>query len=1580
MNTKIKSIISQSAFITFLLINFCSFAQTIQTTQKPEVIIPVEVYEQMKESRTLKEGVNYMPIKSQNFSSNIQIVEDNSNVTGSGINERSAGRAVNACSCLATIDASFSVAEFTNGTSPDYRNDDGTTAAKALPFTFCMYGTNYTSFYINNNGNITFGSGYTPFTSTGFPSTAAVMVAPFWADVDTRNAASGLVYYKIMPTYVIVQWKQVGYYNQQVDKLNTFQCIITDGTDPIVPNANNVAFCYGSMNWTTGSASGGTNGFGGTAATVGVNKGDGVNFAQIGRFNQTGATFNGTTTPSGVNWLSNQSFYLNTCTSTNIPPIVTGINNCDTIKVCGYNDSVLLNATFLSPEIGQVTSVTVNLNATPGASVVSNTTGNVSSTQVLVVASALNAGSNVITFTATDNGTPPQSTFVNAIVYVDTTGLSSNNIVMNGTLALCQGNPTTLSVSPTSADSYLWNTGATTTSINVTTPGNYWVTSTLFGCSKTIEVAIPSTLAATFSYTGSPFCQNVSNPSPIFVANSGAGTFTSSPAGLSINAATGVINLAGSTPGTYTVTNTIAATSVCPSVSATASVIITAAPSAAFSYLGSPYCISAGTTATPTFTGGATAGTFTSSPAGLSIDAFGNVNTSLSTVGTYTVTNTIAASGGCAAVIATATINITATAVATFSYVGTPFCHNAPNQLPTYSGGGVAGFFTSTPAGLVINSLSGMVAVSASAPGTYTVKDSVPASGACGAGIGTSTITISAVPHATFNYIPTHYCNNGSNPIPTFSGGGTAGTFSAPSGIIFVSTTTGEVDVANSTPGTYTITNTVIGGGCPNSTATSTITITRLSVPTFTYATPYCQSVGTATPTFTGGGVSGTFSSTSPTLFIDPSTGIIDLISSTPGTDTVVNTIPATGGCPTVSDTVSITIIAGQAVSPFYYPNDPYCQNGANPLPTVIGGGSAGIFSSSSGLVIDSITGEINIQASVAGTYTVLDTLSASTCSAGNATASITINPAPDGTFSYAGSPYCQTTASNPSPTLGTGAIAGIFSCASPLLVIDSITGVINIQTSIPGTYTITNSIPPTSGCLAVTATTTITIDAPSSATFNYPNSPYCQSSANAIPTFTGGGVPGTFTSTAGLIFVSATTGEVDFVSSLPGTYTVTNTLPANACPGATATATITINLPAVATFSYSGSPYCAASGATPTPVFSGGGVAGTFSSTTGLSLDASTGVININASTPGTYTITNSIAAVGGCPAITATATITINALQTGTFGYSATNYCQIGNTSPINVATLGGIFTSTAGLSINASSGAINLAGSTLGTYTVTYTTPGPCAGTGTATVTISAAPTATAVNTATIDCHTGTVSLNGAGSSSGASVSYLWTTSNGNIVSGATTLTPVVNQAGTYTLTVTNSLTNCTSVATVTVTGVAAPVASFTANPSSGTPPLTVNFTNTSSNATSYSWSFPGGTPASASGLNATTTYSVTGTYTAYLTANNSSGCTSRDSMKIEVYDGYSMVIPNAFSPNGDNINDLFTVKSTGVLSITCDIYDRWGLKLYTLTAPNEGWDGHTTSGESVPEGTYYYIVISKGFDGIVYEDKGFITLFR
>lgn len=191
-------------------------------------------------------------------------------------------------------------------------NDDGSSSLITLPFTFCLFGDNYTTCYINNNGNVSFGSPYSAFSSTGFPVGGYPMVAPFWADVDTRSCGS--VWYKVESNRLIVIWEETGYYANECDKLNTFEVILTDGTDGTIGVGKNVAFSYADMAWTTGSASGGVGGFGGTPATVGINKGDGIDYALVGRFDHAGTDYDGPTgAADGVDWLDEKDFVFDGC-------------------------------------------------------------------------------------------------------------------------------------------------------------------------------------------------------------------------------------------------------------------------------------------------------------------------------------------------------------------------------------------------------------------------------------------------------------------------------------------------------------------------------------------------------------------------------------------------------------------------------------------------------------------------------------------------------------------------------------------------------------------------------------------------------------------------------------------------------------------------------------------------------------------------------------------------------------------------------------------------------------------------------------------------------------------------------------------------------------------------------------------------------------------------------------------------------------------------------------------------------------------------------------------------------------------
>ena len=218
---------------------------------------------------------------------------------------------------LVPLDGSFTLAVMTGSYDP---LDDGAFGPVAFGFNFCFYGTPEASCYINNNGNITFGGPAYDFSSTGFPTSGFPMCAPFWADVDRRGGL-GEVYYKLDAHKLVVIWNNVGYYNMQGDKRNTFEVILTDGTDPVLPPGDNIGFSFADMQWTTGSFSGGTGGFGGVPATVGVNQGDNVRFAQVGRFDHEGIDYDGAGgAADGVSYLDDKAFHFDGCQQTIIIP------------------------------------------------------------------------------------------------------------------------------------------------------------------------------------------------------------------------------------------------------------------------------------------------------------------------------------------------------------------------------------------------------------------------------------------------------------------------------------------------------------------------------------------------------------------------------------------------------------------------------------------------------------------------------------------------------------------------------------------------------------------------------------------------------------------------------------------------------------------------------------------------------------------------------------------------------------------------------------------------------------------------------------------------------------------------------------------------------------------------------------------------------------------------------------------------------------------------------------------------------------------------------------------------------------
>lgn len=429
-------------------------------------------------------------------------------------------------------------------------------------------------------------------------------------------------------------------------------------------------------------------------------------------------------------------------------------------------------------------------------------------------------------------------------------------------------------------------------------------------------------------------------------------------------------------------------------------------PFASFTYPGgSFYCKgSGGPNPIPVLSPGSTAGTYTSSPAGLVINATtGEVDMAASTIGTYTITSTIIGANGCQTSIATWSMTISNPANATISYSAPEFCKSVTAAQPVTQTGTVGGYYYAVPAGLSINASTGAITPSTSLAGTYTVRYNVVVPG-CSSTPFETTVTITALPVATFAYTGTPYCQNAGTVSPTFSGGGVAGVFSASATGLVINPSTGVIDLSASTVGTYTVTNTIAAaGGCAEVTASTTITITALPVVTFNYAdSPYCQSTGTASPTFIGGGTAGTFTAVPATgLTIDPSTGVVDVTNSTPGTYVVTNTVAAANGCQANSADATIIIRTNPiATIGSTDPDNTICSNDTAQLTVVPGN-----FLLADATYVWTLNGTIpvgttsSITPTMSGTYEVVVTLNGCTNTT-PITTSFTVNFQPNFTLS----------------------------------------------------------------------------------------------------------------------------------------------------------------------------------------------------------------------------------------------------------------------------------------------------------------------------------------------------------------------------------------------------------------------------------------------------------------------------------------------------------------------------------------------------------------------------------------------------
>jgi hypothetical protein len=407
------------------ILSIVLFSASVAYGQNSVTVTQVE-YQEMKQAGLIDPNAQYS-FSDVSFPSNIKY---NGGIEKNGT-----------CDCIVPLDSTFSLAM-----SP---NDDGSSGLINLPFTFDFYGNQYNSVYINNNGNISFVSPYMTWTSNSFPDSSYNMIAPFWGDVDTRGGMDSLgnllgnggnVWYKVTPTALIINWNQVGYFNMHNDLVSTFQLIISNGSDSLVSAGGNVSFCYQDMQWTTGDASSGIGGFGGTPATVGVNVGNGSDYFQVGQFVQSGTSFDGPTNNfDGVDFLDGQEIYFNVAgiSTTNTPPLLISSALCDTINVLTGDTLKSMNSSdfiigIMTPEIGQNIQISTNSDAPAGAFSYSMTpiSDLYYEIQASFNATGVTPGIYHVSLTATDNGTPVGVTtknFVFEVIYENSANIGEGN-------------------------------------------------------------------------------------------------------------------------------------------------------------------------------------------------------------------------------------------------------------------------------------------------------------------------------------------------------------------------------------------------------------------------------------------------------------------------------------------------------------------------------------------------------------------------------------------------------------------------------------------------------------------------------------------------------------------------------------------------------------------------------------------------------------------------------------------------------------------------------------------------------------------------------------------------------------------------------------------------------------------------------------------------------------------------------------------------------------------------------------------------------------------------------------------------
>ncbi len=205
-------------------------------------------------------------------------------------------------------------------------------------------------------------------------------------------------------------------------------------------------------------------------------------------------------------------------------------------------------------------------------------------------------------------------------------------------------------------------------------------------------------------------------------------------------------------------------------------------------------------------------------------------------------------------------------------------------------------------------------------------------------------------------------------------------------------------------------------------------------------------------------------------------------------------------------------------------------------------------------------------------------------------------------------------------------------------------------------------------------------------------------------------------------------------------------------------------------------------------------------------------------------------------------------------------------------------------------------------------------------------------------------------------------------------------VYSAPGSYTVVLVSSnpnACNITDTAHKTITILTLPTAQFDYAPITPTPNMPIDFINQSVNANRYRWTFGDGEISSEE--NPSHLYKTSSTFIACLTAASREGCLDTVCREVVADVRIACDVPNAFSPNGDGVNDILYVRGAAITSFVFKLYNRWGQLIFETTDLQKGWDG-TWNGKLQEADAYAFTLTAFFVDGTTFTKKGNITLLR